>query len=173
MKMLNVYLTNLAKYNEGYLMGEWLELPLTEEELADAIKRVAPNGEDELFITDFESDLGIEVGEYENVNVLNNAIAKLEEVASDEYDQKKLAAIIEENGVDLYKVDELIDKMDDYEFYQDWDGAEYEEHIFNECYPDCRLENAGWFKNFITIDFDAAARDDDIFEATTGVLVRH
>lgn len=31
--MMNIYLTNLGKYNEGYLIGEWVELPITEDEL--------------------------------------------------------------------------------------------------------------------------------------------
>ncbi|MEE7988226.1 antirestriction protein ArdA, partial [Clostridioides difficile] len=31
--MLNIYITNLGKYNEGELIGEWAELPVNEEEL--------------------------------------------------------------------------------------------------------------------------------------------
>ena len=31
--MIKVYLANLGKYNEGELVGEWLELPCTEEEM--------------------------------------------------------------------------------------------------------------------------------------------
>lgn len=29
--MLRIYLTNLGKYNEGQLVGEWVELPVIEE----------------------------------------------------------------------------------------------------------------------------------------------
>ena len=31
--MINVFITNLGKYNEGYLVGEWFQLPATEEEI--------------------------------------------------------------------------------------------------------------------------------------------
>ena len=34
--MLRIYLTNLGKYNEGELIGEWLDLPCTDEELEEA-----------------------------------------------------------------------------------------------------------------------------------------
>lgn len=27
--MMNIYLTNLGKYNEGQLIGEWVELPVS------------------------------------------------------------------------------------------------------------------------------------------------
>lgn len=32
-QMLKIYLTNLGKYAEGYLIGEWVELPITDDEL--------------------------------------------------------------------------------------------------------------------------------------------
>lgn len=31
--MLNVWIGNLGKYNEGELVGEWLELPVSKKEL--------------------------------------------------------------------------------------------------------------------------------------------
>lgn len=38
--MLRVFLTNLGKYNEGELVGEWLELPAAEEEVQAAFRRI-------------------------------------------------------------------------------------------------------------------------------------
>ena len=35
--MLRIFLTNLGKYNEGQLIGEWVELPCTDDEL-EAVK---------------------------------------------------------------------------------------------------------------------------------------
>lgn len=29
--MFNIYVTNLGKYNEGYLIGEWVSLPTSNE----------------------------------------------------------------------------------------------------------------------------------------------
>lgn len=36
--MMNIYLTNLGKYNEGQLIGEWVELPVSNEELQKYLK---------------------------------------------------------------------------------------------------------------------------------------
>ncbi|MCI6825117.1 MAG: antirestriction protein ArdA [Ruminococcus bromii] len=36
-KILSIYLTNLGKYNEGYLIGEWLNLPATDDEIEDGL----------------------------------------------------------------------------------------------------------------------------------------
>ena len=33
--MLKIYIANLGKYNEGELVGEWLTLPTTDEELQE------------------------------------------------------------------------------------------------------------------------------------------
>ena len=33
--MMNIYLTNLGKYNEGELVGEWVQLPISNEELQE------------------------------------------------------------------------------------------------------------------------------------------
>jgi hypothetical protein len=31
--MINVFITNLGKYNEGYLIGEWIALPADKEDV--------------------------------------------------------------------------------------------------------------------------------------------
>jgi len=65
---IKIYLTNLAKYNQGTLIGKWLELPLTDEELEIEIREVLGNDE-AYFITDFEAPFKID--EYENLHKLN------------------------------------------------------------------------------------------------------
>lgn len=37
---LMAYVTNLGKYNEGELMGEWMDFPVSEEELAEVFARI-------------------------------------------------------------------------------------------------------------------------------------
>ena len=52
--MMNIYLTNLGKYNEGQLIGEWVELPVSNEELQKVFERIGINEEyEEYFITDY------------------------------------------------------------------------------------------------------------------------
>ena len=56
---MQIYLTNLSQYNNGFLIGEWLGLPCTKDELQDAIRRVL-NQDEECFITDTEG-IGIKL----------------------------------------------------------------------------------------------------------------
>lgn len=88
--MLNIYLTNLGKYNEGELVGEWVELPITEEEL-DAVKeRIGINERyEEMFISDYETDVdGLTVGEYDSIEELNELAEAIED------DPEKAAALL-------------------------------------------------------------------------------
>ena len=34
------FITNLGKYNEGYLVGEWVKFPITNEEMQEVFKRI-------------------------------------------------------------------------------------------------------------------------------------
>lgn len=35
-----IFVTNLGKYNEGELIGEWLKLPFTDDELKNLLNRI-------------------------------------------------------------------------------------------------------------------------------------
>ena len=39
-----VFITNLGKYNEGNLIGEWVKFPTTEEELKKVFERIGIDG---------------------------------------------------------------------------------------------------------------------------------
>lgn len=111
---MKIYLTNLGKYNEGELVGEWVELPAAQEELEKVFERIGINEEyEEYFITDYECDL-YEVGEYENVDKLNDIAERIKEL--DEEGSKVVKALIQELD---YTLDEAIDKVNsgDYMIY--------------------------------------------------------
>ena len=56
--MIKIALTNLGKYNEGYLVYTWLDLPCSDEELQKAKDEIGINEMyEEWFITDFEADI--------------------------------------------------------------------------------------------------------------------
>lgn len=38
--MMNIFITNLGKYNEGELIGEWATLPISKEELQELFERI-------------------------------------------------------------------------------------------------------------------------------------
>ena len=104
--MFRVFITNLGKYNEGELVGKWLDLPCEdiESELASIGVSDEPdeNGNyyEEYFITDFENDYNYKVGEYDSLDNLNEIAEELENL--DDYDREVVNAFIE-NGSDIEK----------------------------------------------------------------------
>lgn len=81
--MLKINVTNLKKYNEGALVGEWVSLP--HEGLEEILDKISNNGKDELFISDYETDInGLKVAEYEDILQLNEIAEEIEEMREDE-----------------------------------------------------------------------------------------
>lgn len=128
---MKIYLTNLGKYNEGELVGEWVELPASQEELEKVFERIGINEEyEEYFITDYECDL-YEVGEYENIDKLNDIAERIKEL--DEEGSKVVKALIQKLD---YTLDEAIYKVNsgDYRIYSDCDNmTDIAYHVVEEC----------------------------------------
>lgn len=105
---LKVFLTNLGKYNEGELVGEWLELPATDEEIEEVKERIGINDYyEEWFITDYESEIpGLNVREYDDLDDLNDIAQNLADL--DRYDLEIVAAYLEEG----YDLEDAIDRKD-------------------------------------------------------------
>ena len=74
---MKIFITNLAKYNEGILKGEWVSLPMNEMKLQTKINNILGSDE-EFFISDYEAP--IIIGEYDNVSELNEFAEKLDEI---------------------------------------------------------------------------------------------
>ena len=75
------FITNLGKYNEGELVGEWVKFPTTAEELKEVFKRIGIGQKDdfgqpyeEWFITDYEATASLDI---ENELAVKQAIANL------------------------------------------------------------------------------------------------
>ena len=117
---MRIYLTNLGKYAEGHLIGEWVDLPISNEELQKVLDRIGINEEyEEYFITDYETDLkGIEIGEYSNLETLNEMAETLESLDDDE---KEVVDAIMSEG---YSLDEALEKKDDCMVYCDCSDME-------------------------------------------------
>lgn len=80
--MISIFLTNLGKYNEGELVGEWVELPV-DDNFEQAFKDIGIGPEyEEYFITDYEAPF--EINEYENIFELNKVAEELETADIDE-----------------------------------------------------------------------------------------
>ena len=77
--MVKIFISNLAKYNEGILKGRWVELGIDKEDLQKEIDEIL--GEDEeIFVTDSELSItNLEIGEYVDIFRLNELVRQIEE----------------------------------------------------------------------------------------------
>ena len=119
---MKIYLTNLGRYNEGYLVGKWVKLPVCEEVLDKVLKEIGINEYyEEYFITDYENDIvgiGDVISEYSSVQALNELAQRLEDLSDDEAD--KLGAVLEyEVCRSVSDVLELLDKLDEFDLLTD------------------------------------------------------
>ena len=114
--MLRIFITNLGKYNEGELIGEWVALPITEEELEEVYSRIGISDEpnengiyyEETFITDYETDIdGLKVEEYDSIDDLNEMAEELDNL--NEYDKEVVNAMLSEG----YNLEDAISGKDD------------------------------------------------------------
>jgi hypothetical protein len=108
---MKLFITNLAKYNEGILKGEWMCLPMDEMKLQSKIKNILGSDE-EFFISDYEAQISIH--EYENISDLNEFAEKLDDIQ--EKDEVVLAISKEVLG-DGYSRDELLRVLSEQEYY--------------------------------------------------------
>lgn len=137
--MLKIFLTDLAAYNSGHLVGEWITLPLETEELEVKIQSILAKGEElcsdgiheEWFITDYEwEDVSIfSVGEYENIYTLNEKIKLIEE--SIEPWQHRIVKVLLNNGL-ADTLQDTIDKVDDVIIYKNSTMADIAEQYIEE-----------------------------------------
>ncbi len=111
--MLKIFLTNLGKYNEGELVGKWVDLPCEDLQAELEAIGVGKAPYEEYFITDYESDFGIEVGEYDSIVKLNELAEQLDELDEDEAETVK--AYLECEGGDI---EEAINALGRCVFYQ-------------------------------------------------------
>ena len=83
--MIKGFITNLGKYNEGELVGEWITFPIDKEELQEVLKRIGINEEyEEYFFTDWENVASFNFGEYVSITGINEIAEKLESFNEDE-----------------------------------------------------------------------------------------
>jgi antirestriction protein len=129
--MLNVWIGNLGKYNEGELVGEWLKLPVSKQELdtflrekvglqltqAEVDKALEEEGVcyEEYMINDYETDLPIKISEYENLENLN----LLATIAENVNDMDAINAYVDSQGeMTLEELANLMEQEDDIAYFR-------------------------------------------------------
>lgn len=111
MSALKGFITNLGLYNEGDLVGEWIEFPISDEELEAVKKRIGiDENHEEWFFTDYESDFDVtdSLGEYESIDHLNEIAEALNSIEDDGM-KEAVDAVISEG----YDVLDAIEKVSD------------------------------------------------------------
>lgn len=148
MKTIRIYVTNLGKYNEGLLVGKWLELPASDEEIEEALNEIGINENyEEYFITDYEAPF--KIGEYDNLDEINDKAEQYESLCL-EYDSEAIDALLDE----YYTLDEL----EDLEFYIHYNVDSMSDIAYeyvHECYDiDNMMGNLSSY-----FDYEALGRD--------------
>ena len=159
------FITNLGKYNEGELVGEWVKFPTTAEEMKEVFKRIGIGQRDdfgqpyeEWFITDYDcyvDGLYDKLGEYESLDELNYLASKLDEMSDSEYAQFQAGMEMGDHCGSLQEIINLTENLDCYEVYPyiaDYDdlGRYYIEELEVMQVPE-HLQNY--------IDYEAYGRD--------------
>lgn len=70
-----VYIANLGKYNEGYLVGAWFTFPIDEE---DVKEKIGLNEQYEEYAIHDTDNFPIAIGEYVSIEELNQKLRLLE-----------------------------------------------------------------------------------------------
>lgn len=159
------FITNLGKYNEGELVGEWVKFPTTVEEIKAAMDSIGIGQKDdfgyayeEWFITDYDcyvDGLYDKLGEYVNLDELNYLASKLDEMSHSEYEQFQAAMSVGDHGGSLQDMINLTENLDCYEVnpnITDYDdlGRYYIDELEAMQIPD-------YLENYI--DYEAYGRD--------------
>lgn len=192
------FITNLGKYNEGSLVGEWVKFPTTAEELQKVFERIGIGQKDdfgqpyeEWFITDYDcyvDGLYDKLGEYENLDELNYLASKLDEMSQGEYEQFQAAMEIGDHSGSLQEIINLTENLDCYDVYPDirdhddlgryyieeLDAMQVPEHLRNyidyEAYGrDIALEEGGEFTDFGYVR-DTGDRFDEVYDGERGSI---
>lgn len=147
---LKAFVTNLGKYNEGVLCGEWVYFPIDEDEFNEKVlPDIGVDGKryEEWFITDYECELdGVAeyLGEYpslEDVNILAEAL--------DSWDENYAQAV-----VDVYGFDYIINyDISEFLIIEAETDADIGEYYINET----EMDIPEWLINYV--DYEAYGRD--------------
>ena len=154
------FITNLGKYNEGFLVGEWVKFPVTNEEMQAVFRRIGIGRRyEEWFITDYDcpdAAIGKVLGEYESLSELNYLAGQIMELReSDDFWQAVLD--LGENTGSVQELINLTENLDCFDFlagvHNDYDLGYYwiEE---SGCYDTSEL---GALANYI--DYESFGRD--------------
>lgn len=157
------FITNLGKYNEGELVGKWINFPIDEDDFQDELESIGVKEDtmyEEWFITDYDCslfDMYDAFGEYPNIDDINEVAEALEDHESE------FTALMEVcSYTDALKYLE----SENYTFYEGMTMDDVAYEIVEECYELPEIAQRYF-------DYAAFARDlgfDGYTETSSGVI---
>ena len=158
---MKIFITNLGRYNEGYLVGKWVKLPVSEDKLDEVLEEIGIDNEyyEEYFITDTDCEneiigIGDVISEYSSVQALNELAQRLEDLSDDEAD--KLGAVLEYEACrSVSDVLELLDELDNFDLLTDVTDDEELGYYYAEEY--CCIDIPEHIQPYF--DYEAYGRD--------------
>ena len=166
---MKIALTNLGKYNEGYLIYKWLELPATDDEIKAAMDEIGINERyEEWFITDYECSY-LQIGEYDSIDELNEIAEALDDL--DDY-EKDIVKVLLDEGYDL---DEALEIKDDCIVWSDCDDMAdvayqmYEEGLLGDI-PEHLVNYIDWEAYGRDLSFEAQFIESKSFNGYIEVI---
>ena len=169
--MLNLFVNTWGNYNEnGADGGQWITLPMEEEELQEVLENIAAamgDKDPEWAIHDYEWESDVELGDVNEMDSITEWNARCQEACDlEEWESQEIAAAMEAYG---YTFPEALERQQrgSFTLYAGMDLEEVAEELINECYdlPEFALRY---------FDYEAFARDlsyDGYTETKYGVIL--
>lgn len=160
---MKAYITNLGKYNEGCLVGKWIDFPIDEDDFTSELESIGVKENtmyEEWFITDYDCslfDMYDAFGEYPNIDDINEVAEALEDHESE------LTALME---VCSYTDALGYLESENYTFYEGMTLEDVAYELVDECYDLPEIPQRYF-------DYKAFARDlgfDGYTETSSGVI---
>ena len=160
---MKAYITNLGKYNEGCLVGKWIDFPIDDDDFESELESIGVKENtmyEEWFVTDYDCslfDMYDAFGEYPNIDDINEVAEALED------NESEFTALME-----VYSYTDALRYLesDNYTFYEGMTLEDVAYEIVEECYNLPEIAQRYF-------DYKAFARDlgyDGYCETSTGVI---
>lgn len=157
------FITNLGKYNEGYLVGKWIDFPIDDDDFESELESIGVKENtmyEEWFITDYDCslfDMHAAFGEYPNIDDINEVAEALEN------NEDEFTALME---VCSYTDALRYLESENYTFYEGMTLEDVAYELVEECYNLPEIAQRYF-------DYAAFARDlsfDGYTETSSGVI---
>ena len=163
MAVIEAYVTNLGKYNEGELASALLKFPTTREAVQEVLKQIGIDNirYEEIFIADYDGDLpelNACLGEYESIDELNHLACLLSELDKSDLEKFEAAVASGEHNSGVGDLINLAENLECFEFYPEIEDEDDLGRYYTEDLP-IPAELKDYF------DFEAYGRDVSINES--------